>query len=98
MGDRILAVEGEEAHSADELTALVRAAHPGDEIEVTVLRKNEIFPIRTVVGAAASGKPIGPRPGEGVSVQQKKEELERLEQEKRRLEDEIRELEGPPGR
>lgn len=98
VGDRILAVEGEEAHSADELTALVRAAHPGDEIEVTVLRKNEIFPIRAVVGAAASGKPIGPRPSAGVSVQQKKEELERLEQEKRRLEDEIRELEGPPGR
>jgi S1-C subfamily serine protease len=97
-GDRILAVEGEEAHSADELTAMVRAARPGDEIEVTVLRKNEIFPIRAVVGAAASGAPIGPRPDGATSLQRKKEELERLELERRRLEEEIRQLEGSPRR
>ena len=93
-GDRILAVEGEEAHGADELTAMVRAARPGEEIEVTVLRKNEIFPIRAVVGAAAAGAPIGPRPEGAPSLQRKKEELERLELEKRRLEEEIRNMEG----
>ena len=92
-GDRILAIEGEEAHGADELTAMVRAARPGEEIEVTVLRKNEIFPIRAVVGAAAAGAPMGPRP-EGATLQRKKEELERLELERRRLEEEIRGLEG----
>lgn len=93
-GDRILAVEGEEAHGADELTAMVRAARPGEEIEVTVLRKNEIFPIRAVVGAAAAGAAIGPRPEGPTTLQQKKEELERLELERRRLEDEIRGMEG----
>jgi S1-C subfamily serine protease len=97
-GDRILAVEGAEAHSADELTAMVRAVRPGDEIEVTVLRNDEIFPIRAVVGAAATGTPIGPRPDGPAEIQRKKEELERLEREKRLLEEEIRRLEGTPGR
>jgi predicted metalloprotease with PDZ domain len=95
-GDRILAIEGEEAHGADELTAMVRAAHPGEEIEVTVLRRNEIFPIRAIVGAA-SGLPIGPHPSTPTTLQSKKAELERLELERRRLEEEIRRLEGPPG-
>ncbi|HET9250646.1 MAG TPA: trypsin-like peptidase domain-containing protein [Candidatus Eisenbacteria bacterium] len=93
-GDRILAIDGEEAHGADELTAMVRAARPGDEVEVTVLRKNEIFPIRAVVGAAASGAPIGPRSESAATLQRKREELERLELERRRLENEIRSLEG----
>lgn len=92
-GDRILAIEGEEAQGVDDLTAMVRAARPGEEIEVTVLRKNEIFPIRAVVGAAAP-EPIGPRPESPATLQRKKEELERLETEKRRLEEEIRRLEG----
>ncbi|HSQ59379.1 MAG TPA: trypsin-like peptidase domain-containing protein [Acidobacteriota bacterium] len=96
-GDRILAVEGEETHSADELTAMVRAARPGDEIEVTVLRKNEIFPIRAVVGVATSGLPIGPRLAPEM-LRQKKDELERLELEKRRLQEEIQRLEETPGR
>ena len=92
-GDRILAVEGEEAHGVDELTAMVRAARPGEEIEVTVLRKNEIFPIRAVVGAAAGAPPIGPRPGVRARCS-RREELERLDLEKRRLEEEIRRMEG----
>jgi S1-C subfamily serine protease len=95
VGDRILAVEGEEAHSVDELTAMVRDARPGDEIEVTVLRTNEIFPIRAVVGAAVPGSPIGPRQSTQGSIQQKREELERLELEKRRLEEELRQLDPP---
>lgn len=95
-GDRILAVQGEEAHTSEDLTAMVRAVRPGDEIEVTVLRNNEIFPIRAVVGAAASGTPIGPRPGPPAALRRKRAELKRLEIERRRLEEEIRRLEGAP--
>src|SRR5258705_2148851 len=52
VGDRVLAIEGEEAHTADALTAKVRSTRPGDQIELTVLRGTEIFPMRVTVGAA----------------------------------------------
>lgn len=97
-GDRILAVEGAEAHTADELTAIVRAARPGDVIEITVLRKADIFPLRAVVGAAFPKPPIGPRPAAGMNPERKQQELKRLQEEKQKLEEQIRALEGVPER
>ena len=97
-GDRILAVEGAEAHTADELTAMVRAARPGDVIEITVLRQADIFPLRAVVGAAFPQPPIGPRPAAGMNPERKKEELKRLQEEREKLEEQIRALEGIPER
>jgi len=96
-GDRILAVEGQEAHSADELTAMVRATRPGESIEVTVLRGSEILPLRAVVGAAFASAPVGPRRASERDVQRMKQEIQSLEQQKQHLEDEIRSLEQPPG-
>ena len=97
-GDHILAIEGEEAHTADALTAKVRAVRPGDEIELTVLRGTEIFPLRVAVGAAFTQPPVGPRPTVSPDVDRLKQEIQRLDQEKQRLEDQIRGLEGAPQR
>ena len=95
-GDRILAVEGEEAHSADELTARVRAARPGESIEVTVLRNTEILPLHAIVGAAFAEPPVGPRRSSERDVGRMKEELQRLEREKERLEEQIHSIERSP--
>jgi S1-C subfamily serine protease len=97
-GDRVLAIEGEEAHTADALTTKVRAIRPGDEIELTVLRGTEIFPLRVIVGAAFAQPPVGPRSTTSPDVGRMKQEIQRLEQEKQRLEDQIRGLEGAPQR
>jgi len=96
-GDRILAVEGQEAHSADELTAMVRATRPGESIEITVLRASEILPLRAVIGAAFASPPVGPRRASEPDVEHMKQELKSLEQQKQHLEEEIRSLEQPPG-
>lgn len=97
-GDRILALQGEEAHTADDLTAKVRAARPGDEIEITVLRGTEIFPLRVIVGAAFAQPPVGPRPTVPPDKSRMKQEIQRLEQEKQRLEEQLRTLEDSPQR
>ena len=97
-GDRVLAIEGEEAHTVDALTTKVRAIRPGDEIELTVLRGTEIFPLRVTVGAAFAQPPVGPRPTASPDVGRLKQEIKRLEQEKQRLEEQIRGLEGAPQR
>ena len=97
-GDRVLAIQGEEAHTADELTAKVRAERPGDVIELTVLRGTEIFPLRIAVGAAFAQPPVGPRPSQQPDVNRMKQEIQRLEQEKLRLEEQLRSVEGAPER
>src|SRR5437773_1563536 len=97
-GDRVLAIEGEEAHTADALTTKVRAIRPGDQIELTVLRGTEIFPLHVIVGAAFVQPPVGPRPTVSPDVGRMKQEIQRLEQEKQRLEEQIRGLEGAPQR
>ena len=97
-GDRILAIQGQEAHTPEELTAIVRASRPGDEVEVTVLRQAEIFPVRVTVGAAFAAPPVGPRPRSDADVKKMKQEVERLELQKKQLEEQIRALEGTPQR
>ncbi|HET9940719.1 MAG TPA: trypsin-like peptidase domain-containing protein [Candidatus Eisenbacteria bacterium] len=98
VGDRILAVDGQEAHTADDLTAIVRAMRPGDDVELTVLRKDDIFPIRVVLGAAFTNPPVGPRPSREEEIRRAKTDLNRLEMEKRQLEQRLRTLEGSSSR
>src|SRR5262249_56796361 len=86
VGDRMLAVEGQEAHSADELTAMVRATHPGESIEIAVLRASEILPLHAVVGAAFASPPVGPRRASEPDVEHMKQEIKSLEQQKQHLE------------
>ena len=98
VGDRILAVDGQEAHTADDLTNLVRAMRPGDDVELTVLRKDDIFPIRVVLGAAFTNPPVGPRPSREEEIRRAKTDLNQLEIEKRQLEQRLRTLEGSSSR
>jgi serine protease Do len=95
-GDRILAIQGQEARTADELTAFVRTSRPGDVVEVTVLRQAEIFPLLVTVGAAFQQPPVGPRPSTAADVRRMKRELQRLQADQRRLEEQLRALEGTP--
>jgi hypothetical protein len=98
VGDRILAVDGQEAHTADDLTTIVRGMRPGDDVELTVLRRDEIFPIRVVLGAAFSNPPVGPHPSREEEIRRAKSDLNRIEMEKRQLEQRIRTLEGSSSR
>jgi serine protease Do len=98
VGDRILAVDGQEAHTADDLTTIVRGMRPGDDVELTVLRRDEIFPIRVVLGAAFSNPPVGPHPSREEEIRRAKSDLNRIEMEKRQLEQRIRALEGSSSR
>ncbi|MGH7680894.1 MAG: S1C family serine protease [Candidatus Eiseniibacteriota bacterium] len=97
-GDRILAIQGQEAHTADELTGFVRSSRPGDVVELTVLRQSEIFPMRVTIGAAFSQPPVGPRPSTSTDVTRMKQELERLDAQRKQLEDQIKALQTTPGR
>lgn len=97
-GDRILAIQGQEAHTADELTGFVRASRPGDVVELTVLRQTEIFPMRVTVGAAFNHAPVGPRQSSSADLVRMKQELQRLEAERKRLEDQIKSLQTTPQR
>lgn len=98
VGDRILAVDGQETHTADDLTAIVRAMRPGDDVELTVLRKDDIFPIRVVLGAAFTNPPVGPRPSREEEIRRAKSDLNQLEMEKRQLEQRLRTLQGSSSR
>ena len=53
-GDRILAFEGEEVASPEALVVLVSAMRPGDEAQLTVLRDEEILPMRIVLGSTVN--------------------------------------------
>lgn len=97
-GDRILAIQGQEAHTADELTGFVRASRPGDVVELTVLRQSEIFPVRVTIGAAFNRPPVGPRQSSSSDLVRMKQELQRLDADRKRLEDQIKSLQTAPQR
>ncbi len=97
-GDRILAFEGTPIHSSEEITSLVRALRPGDEIEMTVSRGPEIFPVRTTLDAAIRA-PAMPHPDDRAEeLERLKHAREKLETEKKKVEERIKTLEGPPSR
>jgi S1-C subfamily serine protease len=91
-GDRILAVNGQEVHGSDEVTALVQGMRPGEDVELTVLRATEISPVRVTLGATFPQPPVGPRAMSQSDAEQLKQELKRLDQEKAQLEERLRAL------
>ncbi len=93
-GDRILAVDGQEVHGSDEVTAVVQSMRPGDVAELTVLRETEISPVRVTLGATFPQPPVGPRAMSSSEAEQLKLELKRLEQEKAQLEARLRALQS----
>jgi S1-C subfamily serine protease len=97
-GDRILAVDGQEVHTSEEVTAAVQGMRPGETVELTVLRETEIFPVRTALGATFPGRPMGPRSPASAEIERLRHELQRLDRERSEIEDRIRSLESAPKR
>ena len=90
-GDRILALEGTVIHSGDEITSLVRSMHPGDEIEMTISRGAEIFPVRTTL-EAVTHTPAAPNGG-AAELERLKRSREKLEAEQKQVDERIKALE-----
>ncbi len=97
-GDRILAFEGTPVHSSDEMTSLVRVLKPGDEVEMTVSRGADIFPVHTTLEGALHA-PVLPRPDDkSEEIKRLKRSLDKLDTERKQTEDRLKALEGPPPR
>ncbi len=92
-GDRILALEGSEVRTPEELVLLVSEMRPGDDSQVTVLRDDEILSLRVVIGSNTS-MPAGgnaPQAEEPDSERRVLEEhLTKLKTEQRDLEERLR--------
>ncbi len=97
-GDRILAFEGSVINSGEEITDLVRALRPGDEIEMTISRGPEIFPVRAKLEAAVPAPTTGPPPDRATELRRLRDSLDKLGAEKRKVEERIKALEGNPQR
>jgi len=77
---------------------MVRTMRPGDEIEMTVSRGPEIFPVHTTLEAIVHA-PAMPHPGaRNEEISRLKQSLQKLETETKKVEERIRELEAPPSR
>jgi S1-C subfamily serine protease len=97
-GDRILALEGTPVHTSEEITSLVRTMRPGDELEMTLSRSADIFPVHAVLEGAVN-VPSLPHPSpRDEELEQLKQNLHKLESETKKVEGRIKELEGSPPR
>jgi S1-C subfamily serine protease len=88
-GDRILAFEGTPVHSSEEITSLVRTMRAGDDVELTLSRDAEIFPVNATLEGAVR-MPVLPHPSP------RDEELDRLRREREKMDKRIKELEEHP--
>jgi S1-C subfamily serine protease len=95
-GDRILALEGQEVRAAGDITLIVHAMRPGDDVEVTVLREAEILPVRVVLGSTAEAPRAGGTPERARQIQKLRQDLLRVRAEAQALEERLRSLESEP--
>jgi serine protease Do len=97
-GDRILALEGQEVRTPEELVMMVSGMRPGDDSQVTVLREEEILSLRVVIGAntqaPAGERNAAPAPDRERGSEKKilEEHLAKLKAEQRSLEERLRGL------
>jgi len=94
VGDRILAVDGTPVHSSEEITSLVHTMHPGDDVEMTLSRGADIFPVTATLEAAVRVPAMPPPTGRDAEIERLKRQRENLESEQKKLESRIKELEG----
>ncbi len=94
VGDRILAIEGQEMRTSEEITSIVRGMRPGDEISLTILRDAEIHPIVATLETASTEAAAGRAPREA-EMRALRENIDRLRDESRRLEERLKALETP---
>lgn len=102
VGDHILAMDGEEVRTIEDLVGMVSRMHPGYDTEVTVLRGTEIMPVKVVIGSNFTGprqpheaEATAPAPPSGTAPDKKalQEHLSKLKEEQRTLEERIRAME-----
>ena len=67
---------------------------PGDEIEMTISRGNDIFPVRTTLDAAVRAPALRPHSDRDAELKQLHQSLETLESETKQVEERIHKLEG----
>ncbi|HET9950449.1 MAG TPA: PDZ domain-containing protein [Candidatus Eisenbacteria bacterium] len=94
VGDRILAMDGQEMKTSDEITTMVRGMRPGDDVDITVLRDAEIRAITATLGTVGAESPAAGSASEA-EIRALHENLERLRDEQRRLEERLKALEPP---
>ena len=94
VGDRILAMDGQEMKTSEEITTLVRGMRPGEEVDITVLRDAEIRAITATLGTVKGDATMSAPPTEA-EIRAIHESLDRLREEQQRLEDRLKSLEAP---
>jgi S1-C subfamily serine protease len=94
VGDRILAFEGTPIHTSEEITSMVRTMRPGDEVDMTLSRKADIFPVHATLEGAVRVPAMPPPTARDAELEQLKQSLEKLETDRKKLEGRIKELEG----
>ena len=90
--DRILAIDGEEMRTSEEITTLVRGMRPGEEIDITILRDGDIKSVPATLGSTTSDRPLGDSP-QDPQIRELRENLERLHQQERDLQEKLKKLE-----
>jgi len=101
VGDHILAMDGQEVRSPEDLISMVAELRPGADTEVTVLRDAEIMPFHIVIGSNFTGprqrgasraetEPARAPAGDRGAV---RAQLEKLREEQRALEERLRGME-----
>jgi serine protease Do len=95
QGDRILAFEGSPIHSSEEITSMVRSMRPGDEIEMTISRGPDIFPVRTTLESAVHAPLSPPAGSKDEELRRLKQSLQKLETETKKVEERIKEIDPP---
>jgi serine protease Do len=97
-GDRILAFDGEEVRTPDVLVSMVAAMRPGEDAQLTLLRDQEIIPMRIVLGSSVPESERG-RSREPTEAERRamREHLSKLKAEQQALEDRLRALNSSAG-
>lgn len=91
-GDIVLAMDGQEVRTMEDLVSVVSALRPGYDTEVTILRDGEILPVRIVIGSNFNGpRQAGPTPPP--RTPQTEEERKALQEHLAKLREQQRELE-----
>lgn len=100
-GDRILAFDGEEVRTPDVLVSMVAAMRPGDDAQLTLLRDQEIIPMRIVLGSSVPGPERGrsssSREPTEAERRAMREHLSKLKAEQQALEERLRALNSSAG-
>jgi len=92
-GDRILALDGSEVRTPEELVLIVSEMRPGDDSQVTVLRDDEILSLRVVIGSNTAAPAFGRNTqGEDRDSERKvlEDHLNKLKAEQQNLEQQLR--------